>query len=36
MLMNVSWRFTHFHIGVNEQLQNAPRFEINFVLNFAM
>ena len=25
--------FTHFDIGVNKKLQNAPRFEIDFGLN---
>ena len=29
-------RFIHFDIGVKENLQNAPRFEVDFVLNFAM
>ena len=27
-------RFMHFFFGAKEKLQNAPRFEMDFVLNF--
>ena len=29
-------RFIHFFFGAKEKLQNAPRFWMDFVLNFAM
>ena len=29
-------RFMHFFFGAEEKLQNAPRFEMDFVLNLAM
>ena len=35
-LLRFHRRFAHFDICVQQKLQNVPRIEINFMLNFAM